>query len=74
MNEQRKSDRIHRMRRPSDGLILHVGDELVVPLARHGFHLPMTSPDGKHGYVPLEKVAEAGRAGFKFGHQGKWTR
>lgn len=75
MSEKNKQNsHMHRMRRPSDGLVLHVGEELVIPLARHGFHVPMTSPDGQHGYVPLDRVKEAADRGFKFGHQGKWKR
>lgn len=69
-----KDKLVHKMRRPSDGLILHVGEDLVLPLARHGFHVPMTSPDGRHGYVPLNRVNEAADNGFKLGHQGKWER
>ncbi len=71
--DKQNSGRVHRMRRPSDGLILHVPEELVIPLATgHGFHIPMTSPDGRHGYVPLDRVKEASDQGFKFGHEGKW--
>jgi hypothetical protein len=67
--EDKQSEHIHRMLRPEDGLIVHVNDDLIIPLARAGFNIPMTTTTGEEVFVPLEKVALAGRQGFKFGHQ-----
>lgn len=63
--------KIHRMRRPSDGLIVHVREEDVIPLGKLGYHVPMTAPDedATEGYVPLDRVDEAKKAGFRFGHK-----
>lgn len=63
---------IHRMRR-SDGVVVAVPEEMVVPLSKQGFELPMTTSTGEQVYIPLEKVAVASRQGFKFGHEGKWS-
>jgi hypothetical protein len=65
------SNKIHRMRHP-DGHIVHVREEDVIPLAKLGYHVPMTSPDGQHGFVPINRTKDAGDAGFTFGHKGQW--
>jgi hypothetical protein len=62
---------IHRMRRP-DGVVVAVPEEMVVPLSKQGFELPMTTSTGEHVYIPMDKMEIARKQGFKFGHEGKW--
>lgn len=57
----------HKMRHP-DGRKAIVNEEGVMSLARQGYHVPLTAPDGTEGYVPLDRVDEAIKAGFRFGH------
>jgi hypothetical protein len=65
------SNKIHRMRRPSDDAIVHVREEDITSLGKLGYHVPMTAPDDQEGYIPLERMEEAKRAGFRFGHNHK---
>lgn len=63
-----KDSKIHTMRHP-DGHIVSVNEEGVMTLARLGYHVPLTAPDDTEGYVPLDRVEEAIKAGFRFGHK-----